>query len=200
MKRRELFRRTFYASVWVTSAGSSRALGSAREFPEDYDASKELARPDWKPKFLSTHQHNTLELLGDLIIPEDDTPGAKNAFASRFIDHLLANEKPSVQEAFLRSLFFIDGESLKRYGNAFLFLDRATQTELLTYLAYPHRHSNWGDTPSSHVAFGHFQRIKNAISRAFYTSEIGMKELGWDESPFHNPFQGCEHPPGTHAQ
>jgi hypothetical protein len=45
----------------------------------------------------------------------------------------------------------------------------------------------------------HFERLKALIASAYYGSEIGQKELGWDGSIFHGPYQGCEHLTTTHS-
>ena len=190
MNRRELLRRS--AGVVVGSA----ALGSGvhaepRQFPEGFDASKELGRSDWTPLFLSAHQNETLLLLSDLIIPETKTPGARAALVNRFIDLLLAAEDPDTQKAFVNSLSFVDGESRRRYGNAFIFISGEEQVEILNYLAYPHRLVTWQSNRSTFPGHDHFQLLKDWIGRAYYSSEVGMKELGWEDSPFHEPFQGC---------
>jgi hypothetical protein len=38
-----------------------------------------LSAADWKPKFLDAHQTETVQTIGDLLIPATDTPGAKAA-------------------------------------------------------------------------------------------------------------------------
>ncbi|MDA2928212.1 gluconate 2-dehydrogenase subunit 3 family protein, partial [Acidobacteria bacterium AH-259-G07] len=169
-----------------------------RKFPGDYNASKELARPDWKPVFLSDHQNETLVVLSDLIIPETDTPGAKAALVNRFIDRLLAADAREIQREFLESLAFIDGECRKRYGEAFVYLSKESQIEFLTLMAYPHRMMTWKNNRPEFTGHTHFTRLKDWIARAYYRSEIGMKELGWDGSAFHGSFQGCTHPEGSH--
>jgi hypothetical protein len=45
----------------------------------------------------------------------------------------------------------------------------------------------------------HFGRLKAMIAAAYYGSEIGAKELGWDGTFTHGEYQGCEHPTTTHA-
>ncbi|MFZ0431033.1 MAG: gluconate 2-dehydrogenase subunit 3 family protein [Acidobacteriota bacterium] len=190
MNRRELLRRS--ASVVVGSASLGSGLhAEPRLFPEGFDASKELGRADWTPVFLSAHQNETLILLSDLIIPETKTPGAKAALANRFIDLLLAAEDTETQKAFLNSLSYLDGESRLRYGDALLFVPREAQVELLNFLAYPHRLVTWQSNQSAFPGHEHFRLLKDWISRAYYSSEIGMQELGWQDSPFHEPFQGC---------
>jgi gluconate 2-dehydrogenase gamma chain len=194
--RRELFRRT----LWGAAAAAADAIprAEAREFPSDYDASKELARSDWKPVFLDDHQNETLIVLSDLIIPKTDTPGAKEALANRFIDRLLAAESEATQREFLESVAYLDGESLARYGGAFRYLPPESQAELLGYLAYPHSLETWGTAASGEFpGHAHFMRLKDWISRAFYSSETGARELGYEGSA-HGEFEGCTHPEDSH--
>ncbi len=204
MKRRELFRRSILGLAGTALAATSKGEpetappAEARKIDPEYDASKELARADWEPVFLSPHQNETLILLSDLIIPETDTPGAKAALANRYIDKLLAAEAPDVQRSFLNALAGIDGESLKRHGSAFLHLTSGQQVELLRLLAYPHRLVTWGDNRARFSGHDHFRLLKDWIARAFYSSEIGMEELGWEGGSFHEDFPGCEHPDSTH--
>jgi hypothetical protein len=179
------------------AAGAARCAG-AREFPADYDASSELARADWKPAFLDDHQNETLVVLSDLIIPKTGTPGAKEALVNRFIDRLLAAESPETQRAFLESLAYLDGECMSRYRTAFRYVPAESQIEFLRYLAYPHSLRTWHtEAANEFPGYRHFNTLKDWISRAFYSSEIGMRELGWD-GPAHGEFAGCTHPGGWH--
>jgi hypothetical protein len=61
---------------------------SALQFPADYDASKELARPDWKPAFLGDHQNATFIALSDLIIPATAPPRGGGVGTLPLLDHL----------------------------------------------------------------------------------------------------------------
>ena len=72
--------------------------------------------------------------LGDLIIPETDTPGASAALVNRFIDHLLAAESREVQSHFLDSLAYLDGACMERYGSAFIHLSRENQAGFLNLI------------------------------------------------------------------
>jgi hypothetical protein len=40
--------------------------------------------------------------------------------------------------------------------------------------------------------------LKRSIMTAYYDSQIGEKELGWDGAFAHGVYQGCEHPEGEH--
>ena len=164
------------------------------------DASNDLAAANWKPLFLDEHQNETLSVLSELMIPATDTPGAKEALVNRYIDLVLAADKPETQRAFLNSLGYLDGESMLRYKTAFRYLPREEQDELLHSIAYTRTGSGWaGDTTAPpDPGHGHFEYLKQRISMAYYSSQIGAKELGWDGAFAHGPYKGCEHPEGSH--
>jgi gluconate 2-dehydrogenase gamma chain len=184
VNRRQLFRTSLFTAIGVTAA--------AREFPANYDQSKELARPDWKPAFFSDHQNQTVIVLSDLILPETDTPGAKRALVNRFLDLLLAAETHDNQQSFLNSLAFLDGEARSRYGNALIYLPQDTQVQLLEFFAYPNSLETWGEGQSADQAgHNHFQNIKDSVVRIFFSSEAGMQALGWNGEPSHGALTGC---------
>jgi hypothetical protein len=44
----------------------------------------------------------------------------------------------------------------------------------------------------------HFENLKGWVSGAYYSSEMGMKELGWTGDRVFAGFPGCAHPEGHH--
>jgi gluconate 2-dehydrogenase gamma chain len=206
MKRREMLRASVLAGAAVALRPSLSNAQSAAQPSEltpaqsGVDASKDLSAPGWKPLFLDEHQNETLIILSDLIIPATDTPGAKEALVNRYIDLVLAAETPDTQRAFLNSLGYLDGESMKRFKSAFRYLSADDQDLLLHALAYPRTGGGWaGDTGAvADPGHTHFEALKERIMTAYYSSQIGEKELGWDGAFAHGPFQGCEHPEGEH--
>ena len=190
-------------------AGASCALGPALSFAQTavpeltpaqrgWDESKNLADPNWKPAFLNDGQNETLIAVSDLIIPATDTPGAKQAMVNRYLDLVLAGEPAESQQKFLDSLNYIDSESQRLFTKEFRALTPEDQSDLLRPLAYPLRPSHWGNEDHPDLGVTHFDRLKSMIAVAYYTSEVGQRELGWDGSFTHGPFQGCEHPPTSH--
>src|SRR5438105_13266425 len=190
MKRREMIRASLFAGAAAAvrpplSAAQSTAMPSELTPAQSgVDASKDLSAPGWKPLFLDEHQNETLIILSDLIIPATDTPGAKEALVNRYIDLLLAAEPSEAQKAFLNSLGYVDGESIRRYKAAFRYLAREDQDDLLHSLAFPKGNSGWtGEAAGPDTGHGHFQHLKQRIGMAYYSSPIGAKELGWDGAP-----------------
>lgn len=209
MKRRELLRAgviTGAAAALGSSFSAAQKQGQkAAESNEltpaqrGVDASKDLATPGWKPLFLDEHQNETLIILSDLIIPATDTPGAKEALVNRYIDLVLAADTRDNQRAFLNSLGYLDGESIRRYKTAFRYLGREDQDDLLHSLAYSKGASGWtGEAAGPDTGHEHFEHLKQQIVHAYYSSEIGGKELGWDGNVIHGVYQGCDHEEGSH--
>lgn len=205
MKRRELIRATLFAGAVVAIRPQSTPAQITKPSEltpaqRGVDASNELAAPDWKPLFLDNHQNETLIVLSDLILPATNTPGAKEALVNRYIDLVLAAETPAAQRAFLNSLSYLDGESMRLYQSSFRHASREDQDLLLHSLAYPRVASGWAGAVGAVADPGHthFQALKDRIMTAYYSSPIGEKELGWDGAFAHGPFLGCEHPEGSH--
>lgn len=206
MKRRELIRAGFLTSAAaalrppIEMAQSAALTSELTPAQSGVDASKDLAAPGWKPLFLDEHQNETLIVLSDLMIPATDTPGAKEALVNRYIDLVLAAETRETQRGFLNSLGYLDGESMRRFKAAFRYLSREDQDVLLHALAYPSNASGWTGEKDAMPDTGHahFEALKQRIMTAYYSSQIGEKELGWDGAFAHGSYQGCVHPEGNH--
>ena len=208
LSRRALIRAALFASVApilgpsfsVAQAVSSGLTAAAR----GEDGSQILSDPHWKPTFLNEHQDATLVTLSDVIIPATDTPGAKAALVNRYLDLLLSVQPAEFQRRFVDALAFIDNETQKELGSDFINATPENQAWLLSQWAFPRENSRWTERPNQHgepedVAQRNFQVLKTLIATAYYESEIGQKELGWDGEITHGPYTGCEHPSATHS-
>jgi hypothetical protein len=204
INRRDLIRAALLASA-------ASALGSQFSFAQAIsagltpaargeDGSKVLTEPNWRAVFLNEHQNETLIALSDVIIPSTDTPGAKAALVNRYLDLLLSVQPTDFQTQFVNALAFIDSESQKQFAKDFRDLASEDQIWLLTAWAYPSDSDGWIETEGKpDPGQQHFERLKALIAAAYYGSEIGQKELGWDGEFTHGPYEGCEHPPDTHT-
>jgi hypothetical protein len=137
------------------------------------------------PLFLDEHQAKTLELLAETIVP-----GSTGAKVGPFIDQLLAVDSAANQRAFVGALGAFDMIAINRHGTAWLGITAPQQEALL-------REAATADAKTS-AWRGHFQHLKDWIAGAYYSSETGMRELGWDGTVVHAQLPGCTHP-GGHA-
>ena len=188
--RREMVRRLFAGigagAAWPFLAAPHPMYkhSASDSLPDHGDA--QLAAENWKPLFLNAHQNETL-----IALSEDIVPGSKNALVSRFIDLLLSVDTAEVQQKFAASLALFDVESQQRFGHPFKAASPAEQNTLLTQASSGDTHA---DSPSA--LHEHFENLKGWIAGAYYSSEVGMAELGWTGDRFFEQFPGCQHPEG----
>jgi hypothetical protein len=202
INRRALIRAALSAGVTALVPGISLAQAieaGLTPAARGEDGSKFLSAPDWKPAFLNHHQNETLIALGDVIIPATDTPGAKDALVNRFLDLLLSIAPAESQRQFAGALESIDHESQAQFGKDFRELPLEDQVWLVRPWAYPGEGGASEQEGKSNSAPGHFLMLKRQIAFAYYGSEIGQKELGWDGEFTHGPFLGCDHQDGPHT-
>jgi len=196
------------------AAGAGLALPA---IAQDHPVRDHLARPDRvatadarasvpgaKPVFLDAHQMETLVSLAERIVP-----GSTRAKVAPFVDQLLAVDTRDNQRRFLSALGWIDGEAQARYNHPWKALIEGQQIELLTAVSTaepaepPHFwvHGEAVVVPPPlpkrpPTTRDRFDELKGWIAGAYYSSEIGMRELGWTGQVFFASFPGCEHPDG----
>ena len=141
-----------------------------------------------KPEFLEAQQFETLVSLAERILP-----GSTRANVAPFIDQLLAVDTQENQRGFLGALSALESESMARYRRPWQTLNDAQQVELLTAASSDRPSPEPSRPPTLRDRFDH---LKDWIAGAYYSSEIGMRELGWTANVFFASYRGCEHPGG----
>jgi hypothetical protein len=146
----------------------------------------------WKPAFLDAHQSDTLTSLAEQIVP-----GSTQAGVTRFVDLLLSVDTQDNQKKFLSALGAMEGASIERFSRPWKSLTATQQVELLTAAstAEPGGKDASGLARQTTIR-DHFDHLKGWVSGAFYSSEMGMRELGWTGNVFYKEFPGCPHPGG----
>jgi hypothetical protein len=146
-------------------------------------AQQKAAIGAYTPEFLDPHQLKTLEALAETIVP-----GSTDARVAPFLDQLLAVESQQNQRAFVGSLGAFDMAAIRKHGKAWTAITPAQQDAIL-------REASTADAARVPMR-GHFQNLKDWIAGAYYSSEPGMRDLGWDGNMFHQELPGCTHPDG----
>ena len=161
-----------------------------------FDRAEELGQSNWKPVFLTSEQNELLTAFAESIVPD-----STRAHVSRFTDLLLSVDKPQNQRKFAESLGALDAEAQKQFKKNFPALDEEQKSAFLTDVSTKPRKA---EVPESEAAkeqtalYDHFENLKGWISGAFYSSEAGMRELGWSSDYAFAAFPGCAHPQGHH--
>lgn len=135
----------------------------------------------YEPRILSRGQFEILDAITELIIPEDETPGARAAGVAEFID-FYASRNETLTDRLRTALDWFDARAEKQAAPSFIRLDEPGQVNLLQSVA-----------GGSGEGAAHFEFLKEHTVLGFYSSEIGWRELS---SPFLRPAYAYEELPG----
>jgi gluconate 2-dehydrogenase gamma chain len=142
----------------------------------------------YTPKYFSAAQYATLIALCDAIIPKDEkSGGAVEAGAPEFID-LLTSENPEYQLKLGGGLFWLDGFCTDRYGTVFMDCTTEQKKEVLDLIAF-RKNAKQDPALSQGVAF--FAFLRRLTCDGFYTSKIGIADLGYIGNTSLREFPGC---------
>ncbi|HEX4484733.1 MAG TPA: gluconate 2-dehydrogenase subunit 3 family protein [Terriglobales bacterium] len=148
----------------------------------------EAAAGGYTPKYFSAAQYKTLQTLSQMIIPaEGDTGGALEAGAPEFID-LLTSENADYQRRLGGGIMWLDSTCVDRYGKAFVDCTPQQQKEILDLIAF---RKSAETNPSISQGIEFFSFLRNMVSDGFFTSEIGIKYLGYIGNAHLKEFPGC---------
>jgi gluconate 2-dehydrogenase gamma chain len=142
----------------------------------------------YAPKFFSARDFKTLQTLCQAIIPADsDSGGAMEAGAPEFID-LLTSENPKYQLKLGGGLMWLDADCADRYGKPYVDCAPEQQKEILDLIAYS-RNAEKDPSLSQGVEF--FAFLREITADGFFTSQIGIKYLGYMGNTYLLNFNGC---------
>ena len=147
----------------------------------------------YTPKYFTPHRYKTLQALCDAIIPPDaDAGGAVEAGAPEFID-LLTSENANYQLTLGGGLNWLDSTCTDRFGATYLDCAPLQQKQTLDLIAY---RKNAAADPRLSYGVEFFSLLRNLTSDGFFTSQIGIKYLGYIGNAFLLEFPGCPAVPG----
>jgi len=150
-------------------------------------ADAKAATSEFTPAFLDKHQFATLELLAEQLIPR-----STEARVAPFLDSLLSVSTSENQRRFLNSLGGFEQFAVQRHQTAWKALTAAQRHALLTEA------STAAASDGAVSIRDHFNDMRSWVSGAYYSSEIGMRELGWTGQMVFTRLPGCEHTDGQH--
>jgi hypothetical protein len=128
----------------------------------------------YKPKLFNAHEYKTITRLAELIIPADDVSGsAVDAGTPEFID-IIASHNNALATILVGGLAWLDRRMERASGNTFLACTSEQQIAMLDIIAYSKNASGGNATG---VRF--FDRMRRLTADAFYTSPIGVKDVGY---------------------
>jgi gluconate 2-dehydrogenase gamma chain len=125
-------------------------------------------------QFFTAHEMATIAVLSDIIIPADDVSGsATEAKVPDFIEFMV-KDKPELQTPMRGGLRWLDMQMVKQYSNSFKDCTAAQQIAMVDAIAFPKKAK-----PEMKQGVNFFNLMRNLTASGFYTSEIGVKDMGY---------------------
>lgn len=146
-------------------------------------------------KTLDAHQHATVSVMADLIIPRTGTPGAVDAGVPEFIDMILSDWSDDRGRAsFLHGLTAVDELSQASFGKDFVGSSPQQQAEILRLLGEAmardaqkiaaNQRGGRGGLPEPHGNF--YFTFRQLVLTGYFTSEAGAaQQLHFQVIPEH---------------
>lgn len=175
MNRREILKQTSLVLGGALSIGTiSAVMGGCKA--ESIDLG-------WVPKVLSTDQALLVSEIAERIIPKTDTPGAKDAGVTSFIDNALnLNILGDKRSKLLSGLSQFSKMATSKFGKSFLDISDADKDAVIKAVA--------SDGAVGDKANPIFKQLKELVVAGFFTSEVGAKgALAYDPIP--GEYKGC---------
>jgi hypothetical protein len=155
------------------------------------------ATESWTPEFFDSRQDATFTALAEVIVP-----GSAKVHVNRMVDLLLSVDTKQNQQEFNASLAAIDGEARHRFGQPYSALSGVQRDKILALIStekasdFESKSNSDPDVQQHHAPVtlrDHFENLKTWIVGVYYSSEAGMRELGWTGNVFFANFPGCQH-------
>jgi gluconate 2-dehydrogenase gamma chain len=184
IQRREILRVMAMAAAAATFPGFTKWAFAGSHPPA---GALQIKPASYKLQFFSPEEYALVERLTDLIIPSDETPGAREAGVAEFVDHMIAHDHDQ-QYKYRTGLTWMNAHSERALGQPFLKLSQEQQISLLEPLAYKAKYR-----PGEEDGREFFHAIRELTAMGFYSSEIGYKELDNPALKFYADSPACPH-------
>lgn len=218
--RRQFLKRSAIGLAGIATASvAGVAMPHEVDMPNPYPGLQPLTMtiPPYNPnaRFFDEHEYALVATIATLIIPTDDTPGAAEAGAVDFIDHLVA-ESTKHQKIYRQGLRWVDAFSQQHHGKEydFLKLGMPEQIELLRIIdrsnrIHGRRSSNffakvdiklgifWDEIFGIGKNAKFFYHIRRHTIQAYYSSELSWKGIGYFGPPQPEGYPDFMNPPSA---
>jgi hypothetical protein len=141
------------------------------------------------PKFFTPTEFKLVSVLADIVIPKDERSGsATDAGVPEFMDFMMIDQ-PARQTAMRGGLASIDRIGEQRFGRRLIDCSDVERRAILDDIAYP---SKAPAALSQAVAF--FNSFRDLTASGFWTTKMGIADLGYQGNRFVAEWNGCPQP------
>jgi len=138
---------------------------------------------DYKPVFFAPEDFDALQAFTEILIPTDDTPGAREARCAHYIDFVLQAASPELQKQWRSGMAALKGAGFHK-------ADAGERLRLVGAMA-----AGEGDRSAPHPLYPVYRLIKQQNTFAFYTSRAGIIDaLEYRGNSYNASFPACNHP------
>ncbi len=154
----------------ASASAADESLNSDERQPEE----QERYKKDIAETFFKDYEMATITILADIIIPKDAVSGsASDAKVADFIEFIV-KDMPEHQTPMRGGLRWLDVQCLNRYNLSFKDCTPKQQMEMVDEIAWPNKAK-----PEMKQGVAFFNLMRNLTATGFYTSEIGVKDVGY---------------------
>ncbi len=154
----------------VDTAKTASSEADADRMKEEIAANKKLK----EETFFTKEEMATITVLADIIIPKDEVSGsASDAKVPDFIEFIV-KDMPQHQTPMRGGLRWLEVESLRRFEKSFTAITAEHRIQIVDDIAYPAKAK-----PEMKQGVSFFNLMRNLTATGFYTSEIGVKDIGY---------------------
>lgn len=180
-------RRDSLKAIGLTALATTVLLEACKQPAAETTATanteKEAGREQWEIErdgklksetFFTKHEMATITVLADIIIPRDDFSGsASDAKVPDFIEFIV-KDIPEHQVPMRGGLKWLDLYCFNQYEKSFIEASPKEQIAIIDEIAYPKKAK-----PEMLAGVSFFNRMRSLTASGFYTSEIGVKDIGY---------------------
>jgi len=151
---------------------------TAKVWEHQYGRTPEEKAVDQKllgEQFFTPHEIETITQLGHLILPPNENGSILDAGVPEFIE-FMAKDYPGFQEPIRGGIMGLDHEANTRFEKVFTSITEVEQKTILDEIAFPNPELSPSEQPQP-IQF--FSLIKNLVMTGYFTSAIGIEELGY---------------------
>ena len=182
-------RRDSLKALGLTAISTSVLLDACKQPEAKTEAAapeenaKEAGREQWEldrdknlksETFFTKHEMATITVLADIIIPKDDVSGsASDAKVPEFIEFIV-KDIPEHKVPMRGGLKWLDIYCFNKFQKSFADASEKERISVVDEIAYPKKAK-----PEVAQGVSFFNKMRDLVTTGYYTSEIGVKDLGY---------------------
>ncbi|HEX3933028.1 MAG TPA: gluconate 2-dehydrogenase subunit 3 family protein [Puia sp.] len=152
------------------SAENAASVHGINRMKEEVEYEKEVR----SKTFFTPDEMTTITILGDIIIPKDEVSGSASESGVPAFIEFIVKDMPEHQIPMRGGLRWLDLQCLNHFDKAFKDCSSAQQMEIVDQIAWPEKAK-----PEMAQGVAFFNLMRNLTASGFYTSQIGVKDMGY---------------------